>query len=164
MAGGNAKQRKQAIKRVNKQIELLPTLVRDRLLEQQEWEARKKAEERALAEVWKEAKISIGQERLDMEREATAEAARIVKEANVKAGYEYNRISERSKILDRREELIKAGEASLLAERQHFLTTSKALESANLVKEILMMLELDEEPNIIADEIRKRFNILIPKW
>lgn len=50
------------------------------------------------------------------------------------------------------------------ADRRKFLATVDMLSEANVVREVLLLLELDEEPAAIALKIREQFGLLIPEW
>ncbi|QOC57932.1 hypothetical protein phiK7B1_077 [Pseudomonas phage phiK7B1] len=50
------------------------------------------------------------------------------------------------------------------ADRRKFLATCDMLSEANVVREVLLLLELDEEPSEIALKIRSQFGLLVPEW
>lgn len=50
------------------------------------------------------------------------------------------------------------------SDRRKFLAICDMLSEANVVREVLLLLELDEEPSEIALKIREQFGLLVPEW
>lgn len=48
--------------------------------------------------------------------------------------------------------------------QNEFREDQKNLEGVNVLREVILMLELDEEPGQIALSLRKKFGLLIPEW
>lgn len=78
------------------------------------------------------------------------------------------RLDKRRNDLALREEELKGKALKFLNEmeenRLEFLRNCNLLKEANVVREVLLLLELDEEPQKIALQIRKEFGLLIPEW
>lgn len=55
-------------------------------------------------------------------------------------------------------------ENSLEGTRKEFLKGLNLVAEAKVVREVLLLLELDEDPAEIALKIRKQFGLLIPEW
>lgn len=55
-------------------------------------------------------------------------------------------------------------QAEMEENRRILLREGNFLKEANVVREVLLLLELDEEPTEIALKIRKQFGLLIPEW
>lgn len=55
-------------------------------------------------------------------------------------------------------------QAEMEEARLNFVRRSISLKDANVVREVLLLLELDEEPAAIALKIREQFGLLIPEW
>lgn len=71
------------------------------------------------------------------------------------------------KLRQDREELkqiTKAGVEALGQRRRDFLEQERNLEGVNVLREVILLLELDEEPDQIALKIRQQFGLLIPEW
>lgn len=70
--------------------------------------------------------------------------------------------------LANREEEFKLTSARFLNEmdkkRIDFLKETDLLKEAKVVREVLLLLELEEDPAEIALKIRKQFGLLIPEW
>ena len=78
---------------------------------------------------------------------------------------EFQRLGEQ--LAKERLELTKNVEAfkkEMLALKQKFFIDKDYLEDANVIRDVLLQLELDEDPAQIALNIRKQFNLLIPEW
>ena len=50
------------------------------------------------------------------------------------------------------------------AKQQKFRDDQKNLEGVNVLREVILMLELDEEPAQIALNLRQQYGLLIPEW
>jgi hypothetical protein len=57
-----------------------------------------------------------------------------------------------------------AHRVNLANDRSIQLTKLDLLKEANIVRETLLLLELDEDPATIALRIREKFGLLIPEW
>lgn len=55
-------------------------------------------------------------------------------------------------------------QAEMEEARLNFVRQSISLKDANVVREVLLLLELDEDPAAIALKIRQQFGLLIPEW
>ena len=54
--------------------------------------------------------------------------------------------------------------AEMESRRLEFNRKCMSLEDANVVREVLLLLELDEDPAAIALKIREQFGLLVPEW
>lgn len=78
------------------------------------------------------------------------------------------RLDKRREDIARREEELKRDTVQFSKEmdekRMAFMRGVDLLKEANVVREVLLLLELDEEPDAIALKIRHQFGLLIPEW
>ena len=110
--------------------------------------------------------------RLEQHKTLAQEAEEIHGQATTVAGL-FAEVEVREAELERRQEMHKenvASAAGQLAQQQKDLDARTVLiEMANkpvkeTINEILMLLELEETPEEIAKMVRKKHNILEPKW
>lgn len=74
---------------------------------------------------------------------------------------------EREQLKKDREELTEAVRTftkEMIVRKKSFHDQVENAEGVNLVREVLLQLELDEDPMQIALSIRKQFNLYIPEW
>ena len=78
------------------------------------------------------------------------------------------KLSEERRVFDKQVESLKQDEASfsasMKAKQQKFRDDQKNLEGVNVLREVILMLELDEEPAQIALNLRQQYGLLIPEW
>ena len=78
------------------------------------------------------------------------------------------KLAEERRAFDKQVESLKQDEASfsasMKAKQQKFRDDQKNLEGVNVLREVILMLELDEEPAQIALNLRQQYGLLIPEW
>lgn len=70
-------------------------------------------------------------------------------------------LTAKSASIDRAEKTLREAKANALKD---WLEEKDRLEEVNIIREVLLQLELDEDPMIIALNIRKQFGMIIPEW
>lgn len=59
---------------------------------------------------------------------------------------------------------VKQASEHMAKKKAKFIEDQNYMKEANVVRDVLLMLELDVEPSEIALNIRKKFGLLIPEW